>query len=69
MNFSKNLRGWLFLTSEVMEAVRGQKYPTEAKNGIKELIYWNKQLIKFSPKPFDGSNKIWATISDKKDTS
>jgi hypothetical protein len=26
------------LTSEVMEAVGGQKHPSEAKNGMKELI-------------------------------
>ena len=29
----------LFLTSKVMEAVRGRKYPSEAKKGMKELIY------------------------------
>jgi hypothetical protein len=27
-----------FLTSEVIEASRGQKYPSEAKNITKELI-------------------------------
>ena len=37
---------WLFLTSEVMEAVRGQKHPLEAKNGMKELIYWKKVFNK-----------------------
>ena len=37
---------WLFLTSEVIEAVIGQKHPLEAKNGIKELIYWKMYLIK-----------------------
>ena len=30
---------WSFLTLEVMKAVRGQKHPLEAKNGMKELIY------------------------------
>ena len=63
---------WLFLTSEVMEAVRGHKHHSEAKNGMKELIYWKKYLIKVSQqpqKPLSGSNQIWATTSDKKDTS
>ena len=44
----------------------------QAKNGIKELIYWKKYLIEGSQhplKPFSGSNQIWATTSDKKDTS
>ena len=27
----------IFLTSEVMEAVRAQKHPLEAKNGMKEI--------------------------------
>jgi hypothetical protein len=26
-------------TSDLMKAVRGQKHPSEAKNGMKELIY------------------------------
>ena len=30
---------FLFMPSEVMEAVGGQKHPLEAKNGMKELIY------------------------------
>ena len=54
-----------------MEAVRGQKHPSEAKNGMKESIYWKKLLIKVvqqPQKPPDGSNQIWATTSDKKDT-
>ena len=57
---------WSFLTSKVMEAVRGQKHPSEAKNGMKELIYWKKYLIKVSQqphKPLGGSNQIWATTS------
>ena len=56
----------LFLTSEVKEAVGGQKHPLEAKNGMKELIYWKKYLIKVSQqphKPLGGSNQIWAMTS------
>ena len=34
------------MTSEVTEAVRGQKYPSEAKNGMKELIYKKKVFSK-----------------------
>jgi hypothetical protein len=30
--------GMILLTSEVIEAVRGQKHPSEAKNIMKELI-------------------------------
>ena len=55
-----------------MEAVRGQKHPSEAKKGMKELIYQKKYLIKVSQqpqKPLSGSNQIWATTSDKKHTS
>jgi hypothetical protein len=54
-----------------MEAVRGQKHPSEITNGKKELIYWKKYLIKVSQqlqKPLSGYNQIWAT-SDKKDTA
>ena len=29
-----------------MEAVRGQKHPLEAKNIMKELIYWKEYLMK-----------------------
>ena len=50
-----------FLTSEVMEAVRGQKHLSEAKKGTKELIYWKKCLIKVAQqpqKPPIGSNQI-----------
>ena len=60
---------WPFLTSKVMEAVRGQKHPSEAKNGMKELMYWKKCLIKVfqqPQKPLIGSNQIWATTSGKK---
>ena len=52
-----------------MEAVGGQKHPSEAKNGMKELIYWKKYLIKVSQqphKPLGGSNQILAMTSDKK---
>ena len=55
-----------------MEAVRGQKHPSDAKNDMKELIYWKKYLIKVSQqpqKPSSESNQIWATTSDKKDTA
>ena len=55
-----------------MEAVRGQKHPSEAKKGMKELIYQKKYLIKVSQQPkesLSGSNQIWATTSDKKDSS
>ena len=47
-----------------MEAVRGQKHPSEAKNIMKELIYWKEYLMKVSQhpqKPLGGSNQIWAT--------
>ena len=52
-----------------MEAVRGQKHPSEAKIIMKELIYWKKYLMKVSQQPqklLSGSNQIWATTSDKK---
>jgi hypothetical protein len=41
-----------------MKVFRGQKHPSEAKNGMKELIYWKKYLIKVSQKPLSGSNHI-----------
>jgi hypothetical protein len=44
-----------------MEAVRGQQHPSEAKKGMKELIYQKKYLIKVSQqpqKPLSGSNQI-----------
>jgi hypothetical protein len=34
-----------------MEAVRGQKHSSEAKKGMKELIYRKKYLMKVSQKP------------------
>ena len=34
-----------------MEATRGQKHPSDAKNGIKESIYWKKFLIKVAQQP------------------
>ena len=52
-----------------MEAARGQKHPSEAKNGMKESIHWKKLLIKVAQqpqKPHDGSNQIWATTSGQK---
>ena len=36
---------------EVLEAVRGQKDPSEAKNGMEELMYWRKYLVKVSQQP------------------
>ena len=50
-----------FLTSEVIEAVRGQKHCWEAKKGMKELIYQKKYLTEFSQQPqkhLSGSNPI-----------
>ena len=38
--------GIFFLTSNLMEAARGQKYPSDAKNGKKESIYWKKVFNK-----------------------
>ena len=58
-----------FLTSDLMKAVRGQKHLSEAKKGMKELIYWKKCFMKVVQQPqkhHDGSNQIWATTSDKK---
>ena len=54
------------------KAVIGQKHLSEAKKGMKELIYWKKCFMKVAQQPqkhHDGSNQIWATTSDKKDTS
>ena len=54
-----------------MEAVKGQKHPSKAKKGMKELIYQKKYLMKVSQqpqKPLSGSNQIWTTTSSKKDT-
>ena len=53
--------GMIFLTSEVMEAIRGQKHPSEAKNIMKELIYRKMYLMKVSQQPqklLSGSNQI-----------
>ena len=33
-----------FLTSDLMKAVRGQKHPSEAKNDMKDLIYFKSPL-------------------------
>ena len=52
-----------------MEAARGQKHPSEAKKGMKELIYWKKYLIKVSQQPqkhLIWSNQIWDTTSGLK---
>ena len=64
--------GIVFLTSEVMEAFRGQKHTSEAKKGMKELIYGKKYLIKVfqqPQKPLSRSNPSWATTSGKKHTA
>ena len=34
--------GIFFLTSNLMEAARGKKHPSEAENGMKESIFWKK---------------------------
>ncbi len=55
-----------------MEAVRGQKHLLEVKKVMKELIYLKKYLMKVSQQPqksLGGSNQIWATTLDKKDTA
>ena len=38
--------GIFFLTSNLMEAARGQKHPSEAKHDMKESIYGKKCLMK-----------------------
>ena len=40
-----------FLTSDLLEATRGQKHPSEAKKDMKELIYQKKYLLKVSQQP------------------
>ena len=50
-----------FLTSEVMEAVRGQKHRWEAKKGMKRVDLSKKYLTEVSQqpqKPLSGSNQI-----------
>ena len=50
-----------FLTSEFMEAVRGQKHRWEAKKVMKELIYQKKYLTEVFQQPqktLKGSNQI-----------
>ena len=36
----------MVLSFDLMEAARGQKHPSEAKNGMKESIYAKKCLMK-----------------------
>ena len=58
--------GIFFLTSALMEATKGQKYPSEAENGMKESINWKKFLMKVTQqpkKPHNEFNQIWATTS------
>ena len=38
--------GIFFFDSDLMEATRGQKYPSDAKNGMKESISRKKFLMK-----------------------
>ena len=55
-----------------MEAVRGQKHPSEAKIDMRELIYWKKSLIEVSQqpqKPLSRSNQILAMTSGKINTT
>ena len=44
------------LTSEVMEAVRGQKHLSEAKKGMEELIYW--KFLRNLKKPLVGAIRV-----------
>ena len=37
---------WFVLASDLIEAARGQKHPSDAENGIKESIYLKKFLMK-----------------------
>jgi hypothetical protein len=46
----------MFLTSDLMEAARGQKHPSEAKNGMKESI--SNQSFSTTLKTLDGSYQI-----------
>ena len=58
--------GIIVFDSDLMEGTRGQKYPSDAKNGMKESIYWKKFLMKVAQQPQktpNGSNEILATIS------
>ena len=43
--------GLFFLTSDLMEAARGQKHLSDAENGMKESIYWKKFLMKVAQQP------------------
>ena len=64
---------WLILTSEVIEAVRGHKWPKSFLGRVKKLEgvnLWNTYLMKVAhqpQKPFSGSNQVWAGTSGKKD--
>ena len=65
MIFFWSLRSWRLLEAKNTPS-------SEAKNIMKELIYWKKYIIKVSQqpqKPFSRSNHIWATTSGKKDTA
>ena len=50
-----------FLTSNLKEAARDQKHPSDAANAMKESTYWKKFLMKVAQqpqKPNNGSNQI-----------
>ena len=47
-----------------MEAARRKKHPLDARNGMKESVYWKKFLIKIAQQPqnlHNRPNQIWAT--------
>ena len=41
-----------------MEAARGKKHPSEAKNGMNELIYWKKLFMKVAQQPQKPPKKV-----------
>ena len=58
--------GIIFLTSNLMEAARGQKHPSDAKSDMKEPIHCKKFLMKVAQqpqKPHNWSNQIWPKTS------
>ena len=44
-NSSRFNMGIIFLTYDLMEATRGQKHPSEAKNSMKESIFWKAKIV------------------------
>ena len=60
---------WFCLTSDLMKAVRGQKHPSEAKKGMKELIYWKKifkKMLHNLKNPLAGPIRFEKQPQDKK---